>query len=158
MKTLESYVLGRWHAPEGSTRNLIDPSTEAELACCGTGGIDFGEVLAYARDTGGPALRALGFKRRGEILKELSGAIYEHRDELLDLSMECAGTTRGDAKFDVDGATGTLAAYAHFAKELEDTVSVITALWVTGMNSSPCRTCNMYMDEECRYCTFLGWM
>jgi len=120
MKTLQSYVLGRWHAPEGKTRTLVDPSTEEPLAECGTGGIDFEAVLAYARDTGGPALRALGFQARGELLKALSGAIYEHRDELLDLSMACAGTTRGDAKFDVDGATGTLAAYAHFAKELAD--------------------------------------
>ena len=119
MKTLTSYVLGRWHAPEGSTRTVVDPSTEAPLAELGTGGIDFGAVLAYGRDTGGPALRALGFPKRGELLKALSAAIYEHRDELLDLSMECAGTTRSDAKFDVDGATGTLAAYASFAKEIE---------------------------------------
>jgi oxepin-CoA hydrolase/3-oxo-5,6-dehydrosuberyl-CoA semialdehyde dehydrogenase len=120
MKTLESYVLGRWQAGEGATRTLIDPSTEEPLAQCGTGGIDFGAVLDHARAVGGPALRALGFRARGAALKALSGAIYEHRDELLDLSMACAGTTRGDAKFDVDGATGTLAAYAHFAKELNE--------------------------------------
>ncbi len=119
MKTLSSYVLGRWHAPEGATATVCDPSTEEPLARLGTGGIDFGAVLAHGRETGGPALRALGFPARGKLLKALSAAVHEHRDELLDLSMACAGTTRGDAKFDVDGATGTLAAYAHFAKELE---------------------------------------
>jgi len=118
METLSSYVLGRWHAGEGKTRTLVDPSNEEPLAECGTGGIDFGAVLAHAREIGGPALRALGFEARGKLLKALSGAIHEHRDELLDLSIRCAGTTRGDAKFDVDGATGTLAAYAYFAKEI----------------------------------------
>ncbi len=120
MKTLESYVLGRWHAPDGQTRTLYDPSTDEAVAECGTGGIDFGAVLDHARNVGGPALRALGFAERGKLLKSLSAAIYEYRDELLDLSVATAGTTRGDAKFDVDGATGTLAAYAHFAKELSE--------------------------------------
>jgi len=119
MKTLASYVLGRWHAPEGDTRTVVDPSTEEPLAELGTGGIDFGAVLAHARDNGGPALRALGFPARGELLAALAGAIHEHREELIDLSLVCAGTTRGDAKFDLDGATGTLAAYAHFAKTIE---------------------------------------
>jgi oxepin-CoA hydrolase/3-oxo-5,6-dehydrosuberyl-CoA semialdehyde dehydrogenase len=86
----------------------------------GTEGLDFGAVLAHARGQGGPALRALGFRRRGELLKALSGALHEHRDELLELSIRNGGNTRSDAKFDVDGATGTLAAYAHFAKGLDD--------------------------------------
>jgi oxepin-CoA hydrolase/3-oxo-5,6-dehydrosuberyl-CoA semialdehyde dehydrogenase len=120
METLQSYVQGRWHTGEGATRTLVDPTTEEPLAVCGTGGVDFAGVLAYARETGGPALRALGFAARGQLLKDLAAAIHEHRDELLDLSIRCAGTTRGDAKFDVDGATGTLAAYAYFAKEIAE--------------------------------------
>ncbi len=119
MKTLESYVQGRWQAGQGPLRTLVDPTTEEPLAACGTAGIDFRGALAHAREKGGPALRALGFEKRGECLKSLSAAIHEHRDELLELSIRCAGTTRSDAKFDVDGATGTLAAYAHFAKELK---------------------------------------
>ncbi len=119
MKTLESYVLGRWQVGQGPTRTLVDPTTEEPLAVCGTGGIDFRAVVEHARGAGGPALRALGFEKRGALLKSLSAAIHEHRDELLELSIRCAGTTRSDAKFDVDGATGTLAAYAHFAKELK---------------------------------------
>ncbi len=119
MKTLESYVQGRWQAGQSPLRTLVDPTTEEPLAACGTAGIDFRGALVYAREKGGPALRALGFEKRGECLKNLSAAIHEHRDELLELSIRCAGTTRSDAKFDVDGATGTLAAYAHFAKELK---------------------------------------
>ena len=76
-------------------------------------------MLDYARETGGPALRDIGFAGRGKVLADLAGAIHAAREELLDLSMGCAGTTRGDAKFDLDGATGTLAAYGHFAADLE---------------------------------------
>ena len=118
MITLESYVRGSWQAGHGSTRTLFDPSTEEALAECSSDGLDFQAALAHAREAGGPALRELGFARRGELLKELSGAVHEHRDELLELSTQNAGATRGDAKFDVDGGIQTLAAYAYFAKEI----------------------------------------
>jgi len=118
MITLESHVLGRWHAGGGTPEILRDPTTEEPLAQVSSQGIDLAAVLAFGRETGGPALRALGFQKRAELLLALSKAIHAHRDELLDLSIQNAGTTRGDAKFDVDGATGTLAAYAQFGKEL----------------------------------------
>ncbi|MEM7306457.1 MAG: 3,4-dehydroadipyl-CoA semialdehyde dehydrogenase [Planctomycetota bacterium] len=120
MITLESYALGGWHAGNDDGRTLDNPTTEEPLARCSTTGIDFAAVLAHARETGGPALRAMGFGRRGELLKALSGALHEHRDELLDLSIQNGGNTRGDAKFDVDGAIGTLAAYASFAKGMDE--------------------------------------
>ncbi len=118
MKTLESYVLGRWQAGTGKAETLVDPTTEEPLAQCSSGGIDLAGALAHGRERGGPALRALGFDARAALLEKLAKAIHQHRDELIELSIQNAGTTRSDAKFDVDGATGTLAAYAHFGKEL----------------------------------------
>ncbi len=118
MITLASYVLGRWHAGSGTPLILRDPTSEEPIAEVHPEGIELAKVLAYGRETGGPALRALGFARRAELLLALSKAIHAHRDELLELSLQNAGTTRGDAKFDLDGATGTLAAYAQFGKEL----------------------------------------
>jgi oxepin-CoA hydrolase/3-oxo-5,6-dehydrosuberyl-CoA semialdehyde dehydrogenase len=120
MITLESYVLGRWQAGTGRPEILRDPTSEEPIAQASSEGIDLAKVLAWGRERGGPALRALGFVRRSELLLALSKAIHAHRDELLELSLRNAGTTRGDAKFDVDGATGTLAAYAQFGKELGD--------------------------------------
>ena len=120
MITLESYVQGRWEAGSGDPKPLHNPATEEVLAQVHPGGIDVGAALSWAREVGGPALRELGFAGRGALLKKLSGVIHEHRDELLDLSTQNAGTTRGDSKFDIDGATGTLAAYAYFAKKLTD--------------------------------------
>ena len=51
----------------------------------------------------------------------MSKAIHARRDELLALGIANGGNTRSDAKFDVDGAIGTLAAYADLAPELGDT-------------------------------------
>ena len=120
MKTLKSYVVGAWRAGSGAGTALENPATEAPIAVLGTEGLDFAAVLEHARARGGPALRALGFRRRGELLKALAGALHKHRDELLDLSIENGGNTRSDAKFDVDGATGTLAAYAELGKGLDE--------------------------------------
>lgn len=118
MNVLESYVLGRWQAGSGQGETLFDPTQETPLATASSEGIDLGAVVKYGRETGGPALRALGFAKRAELLLGLSKAIHAHRDELIELSMQNAGTTRGDAKFDIDGAFGTLAAYAGFGAEL----------------------------------------
>ncbi len=120
MKTLQSYVQGAWRPGSGAGRQLQNPATEEVLASATSDGLDSAGILTHARERGGPALRALGFRRRGELLKGLSGALHEHRDELLDLSVENGGNTRSDAKFDVDGAIGTLAAYAQYAKGLDD--------------------------------------
>jgi phenylacetic acid degradation protein PaaN len=120
MITLESYVCGRWQPGTGSPRLLYNPTTEEEMALCDSTGVDFAAVVAHARDVGGPALRELGFARRAAMLKDLSAAIYEEREDLIALSTSNGGNTRGDAKFDIDGATGTLASYASFGKKLGD--------------------------------------
>jgi oxepin-CoA hydrolase/3-oxo-5,6-dehydrosuberyl-CoA semialdehyde dehydrogenase len=120
MKTLESYVSARWRAGQGPAATLVNPATEEKLASCSTGGIDLAAVLAHARTVGGPALRALSFGERGQRLKALSAALHERREEMIDLAVANGGNTRGDAKFDIDGATGTLAAYAALAPSLSD--------------------------------------
>ena len=119
-KTLQSYVTGRWVAGTGSPRQLVDPTTEEVLAETSTDGIDMGAVLTHARSKGLPALQELSFAQRGELLMNASKAIHAHRDELLELSTRSGGNTRGDAKFDVDGAMGTLAFYAKLGRSLGD--------------------------------------
>jgi len=116
--TLTSYVQGAWHAGTGKPALLVNATTEEPMAEASTGGVDFAGVLRHAREVGGPALRKMSFAERAGMLKALSAALHEKREELIDLSIANAGTTRGDSKFDVDGATGTLAAYAYFGKEL----------------------------------------
>ena len=120
MMRLKSYVLDQWHEGEGEPRALVNPSTEAVIAETTTEGIDFGAALAHARAVGGPTLRAMTFAERGELLMGMSKALHAHREELLMLSTRCNGATRGDSKFDVDGATGTLATYARLGRGLGD--------------------------------------
>jgi oxepin-CoA hydrolase/3-oxo-5,6-dehydrosuberyl-CoA semialdehyde dehydrogenase len=65
------------------------------------------------------------FAQRGEMIRALSRAIHANRDELIGLAVSNGGNTRSDAKFDIDGASLTLAAYADLAPALgEGTVLV----------------------------------
>ncbi len=120
MQILESLVLGSAVRGSAAPVLLFNPTTEEPLAEVRAGGIDFRAVLDYARSTGGPALRALSFAQRGAILKTLSAAIHAEREALIELSIQNAGTPRGDGKFDIDGATGTLAYYAALGESLGD--------------------------------------
>jgi 3,4-dehydroadipyl-CoA semialdehyde dehydrogenase len=112
METLRSFVGGRWAAGSGSPQTLLNPATEEPLAQASSEGIDLAAALAYARTTGGPALRALSFAERGALLKGIADAIQAERDTLLELGMANGGNTRSDAKFDIDGAIATLLAYS----------------------------------------------
>lgn len=120
METLESYVSGQWVAGKGKAQTLVNPATEEPLAQTSTEGIDLGKAVAFARETGGAALRAMTFAQRGELLRAFSKAIHGARDALIEVGIANGGNTRGDAKFDIDGAWGTLAAYAELGQSLGD--------------------------------------
>lgn len=120
MQRLPSYLAGRWAAGTGEGQALVNPATEEPLATASSEGIDLGTALEYARSTGGPALRALSFAERGALLKGMAGALQGARDELLEVGIRNCGNTRSDAKFDVDGAIGTLLAYAELGAQLGD--------------------------------------
>lgn len=121
MTSLQSYVCGEWTAGSGDPVTLHNPSTADAIGDVRPGGIDFAATLEHGRKIGGTALRAQSYQQRGEILKGLSKVIHEHRDELIEIAGRNGGNTRGDAKFDLDGATGTLAYYAHLAKSMPET-------------------------------------
>jgi oxepin-CoA hydrolase/3-oxo-5,6-dehydrosuberyl-CoA semialdehyde dehydrogenase len=65
------------------------------------------------------------FPQRAEALKALSAKLHEHRDELIEIAAKNGGNTRGDAKFDLDGATGTLAYYAQLGSTLAPTPHLV---------------------------------
>ena len=122
MVRLSSYVAGHWFEGEGPGITLVNPATEAPLATADAQGLDTEALLTHARTMGGPALSALSFGERAAILKDLAKLFHINREELLDLAQANGGATRGDAKFDVDGAIGTLAAYAVFGEKLAEKV------------------------------------
>ncbi len=120
MQTLESYVESGWVRGSGAPRALVNPASEEVVAETSTEGVDIRAAVQHARDVGGPALRALTFAERGAMLKTLAKAIVAERDTLLNMSMENNGSTRSDAKFDVDGASFTLQAYGRLGESLGD--------------------------------------
>jgi oxepin-CoA hydrolase/3-oxo-5,6-dehydrosuberyl-CoA semialdehyde dehydrogenase len=120
MEILESYVGGEWVRGKGSEQTLVDPTTEAPLAATSTAGIDWARAVAFARTEGGPVLRAMTFAERASLLRAMARAIHGARDALIEAAIANGGNTRGDAKFDIDGASGTLAAYADLGASLGD--------------------------------------
>jgi oxepin-CoA hydrolase/3-oxo-5,6-dehydrosuberyl-CoA semialdehyde dehydrogenase len=120
MITLKSYLCGEWRAGDGAPTALVNPSTGDAIAECCTEGLDLGRAAAYAREVGGPELRSMTFRERGELLDRMSKCLQLGRDALIEASIVNAGTTRSDGKLDVDGATSTLAYYAELGKTLGD--------------------------------------
>ena len=108
---LESYVSGRWHTADGPGVALRDASTGESIAEASSGGIDFGEVLTYARSRGGPALRLLTFHERAALLKALAKRLLDFKAEFYELSYR-TGATKDDSWIDIDGGIGTVFAFA----------------------------------------------
>jgi oxepin-CoA hydrolase/3-oxo-5,6-dehydrosuberyl-CoA semialdehyde dehydrogenase len=120
MRALASYLCGAWNSGAGtSPAILVNPATEEPLAEVHAA-TDLARAVAYGRERGGPALRALTFRQRGALLASLAKLLHGHREALIDLAVTSGGNTRGDAKFDLDGGLGVLAAYAELAETLPE--------------------------------------
>ncbi|MGH7867820.1 MAG: aldehyde dehydrogenase family protein, partial [Candidatus Dormibacteraceae bacterium] len=111
MRSLRSYVEGRWHSPTEQGLPLHDAATGELVAWVSSAGIDMAAALEHGRRIGGPQLRALTFHQRAALLKALASYLREHRDQLYALSAN-TGATLGDSRFDVDGGIGVLFSYA----------------------------------------------
>ncbi|MEJ7833994.1 MAG: phenylacetic acid degradation bifunctional protein PaaZ [Nocardioides sp.] len=122
---LESYAAGRWFRSTDEGTPLLDAATGDEVARISSAGLDLGEMTAYARRVGGPALRELSFHERAGLLKQVAKHLSdpEVKDELYALSY-CTGATKRDSMVDIDGGIGTVFSYASKgARELpNDTV------------------------------------
>jgi oxepin-CoA hydrolase/3-oxo-5,6-dehydrosuberyl-CoA semialdehyde dehydrogenase len=108
---LRNYVAGGWQSGTGRGTALLDASTGEVVAEASTEGIDFGAMLAYARDVGGPALRAMTFHERAAMLRALGKRLFDFKDELYALSYR-TGATKGDSWIDIDGGIGTMLVFA----------------------------------------------
>jgi oxepin-CoA hydrolase/3-oxo-5,6-dehydrosuberyl-CoA semialdehyde dehydrogenase len=124
MAVVRSYIQGRWHAPDAGAP-VYDAATGELVAEVSSAGVDFAAALAYGRQVGGPALRALTFHERAELAKAAGQLLRKHRDELYELSYR-TGATLPDSKFDIDGGIGVLLSYASKAKrELPNDKAVV---------------------------------
>jgi 3,4-dehydroadipyl-CoA semialdehyde dehydrogenase len=117
-QAVESLLAGRWVAGAGAGSALHDAFSAETVASASSQGFSLGEALAYIRTVGGVALRTMTFAERGAVLKRLAALIHGSRDDLIEIARVNSGNTRSDAKFDIDGASGTLSYYAALGARL----------------------------------------
>lgn len=109
--TLRSYAENRW-VPAGADAVEIPSAVDGRvMATASSTGVDFAAMVRFARGVGGPALRAMTFHQRAELLKRLAVHLTERKEALYELSFD-TGATRRDSWIDIDGGIGTLFAYA----------------------------------------------
>ena len=77
MLQLESFVLGSWHASPETGQPFVDATTGESIGTLSSTGIDFAEVVAYGRSTGGPILREMTFHQRATILRDLGKLLLD---------------------------------------------------------------------------------
>src|SRR3954454_6911423 len=110
-RLLESYSAGSWFRADDEGAPLLDAATGEEVARLSSAGLDLSAMTSYAREVGGPALRALTFHERAALLKAVAKELTAHKDELYALSTR-TGATRRDSMVDIDGGIGTVFSYA----------------------------------------------
>ena len=93
MHQLRSYVCGQWIGSDSKKLEILNPSTEEKMGDVLCGDLDTEAALAFARDVGGPALRAMSFAERGQLLLDMSSVIHGAREELFTLAMKNGGNT-----------------------------------------------------------------
>ena len=108
---LESYAQGSWFTPSDEGTPLPDANTGETVALFSRQGPDVGAMVEYARTVGGPAVRALTFHQRANLLKEVAKHLMGYKDEFYALSHRTGATAR-DTMVDVDGGFGTLFSFS----------------------------------------------
>lgn len=111
-----NYQQGQWTFGSGSGTPLFNAVTGDEIGLADTTGIDFGAMLTYAREQGGPALRKMTFHERGRMLKALALYLSERKQAYYDVSFS-TGATRIDNLIDIDGGIGNLFAYSSLRRQ-----------------------------------------
>ncbi len=107
---INSYAAGRWVPPGSGARPIASAITGEVIAEAG-GVPETAAMLSYARDVGGPALRAMTFHDRARMLKALAMYLSERKDPLYDLSFN-TGATQKDHLIDIDGGIGASFVFA----------------------------------------------
>ncbi len=104
---LGNLVKEQWVDGDGDGTLLTSAVNGEPIASITSSGLDFAEMLDYARSVGGANLRRYTFHERSEMLKALAKFLMEHKAEFYRLSTE-TGATRSDSWIDIDGGISTL--------------------------------------------------
>lgn len=116
---LQNYAQGEWVAGTGSGQALFNSITGEQVAEASSEGLDFAEMMNYARSVGGPALRKMTFHERGRMLKALAMFLLKNKEKYYELSY-ATGATRTDSWIDIEGGIGNLFSNASLRKQFPD--------------------------------------
>ena len=119
MQQLQNFALGQWISGSGKGTELFDAVNGELVAVADSSGLDFGAMLNYGREIGGPALRKMTFQERGRMLKALALYLTERKAAYYAVSVK-TGATKIDSWIDIDGGIGNLFAYASLRKQFPD--------------------------------------
>ena len=116
---LKNYALGQWTAGEGKGQSLFNAITGDKIAETSSNGLDFGEMMKYARSVGSPTLRKMTFHERGRMLKALALHLLSIKNKFYGSSAQ-SGATQLDSWIDIEGGIGNLFTYASLRKQFPD--------------------------------------
>jgi len=119
MRNYENYALGKWIKGDGEGTSLFNAITGAEIGKASSKGLDFGEMMKYAREVGGPKLRKMTFQERGLMLKALALHLHSVKDKFYKISAK-TGATKIDSWIDIEGGIGNLFTNASLRRQFPD--------------------------------------
>ena len=122
---LESYLAGKWSRGQGIETELIDPTNGTVLATVSARDLDLDGALKFARQKGGPALRALNYGARAKLLGEMANVLAANRARYEEIAIANSGNTKTDAAIDIDGGVGTLKYYSRLGAALGEAKTFI---------------------------------
>lgn len=119
MQQIENYSLGAWTKGKGAGIPLFNAITGEAFASASSEGLNFEEMMNYARKIGGAKLRKMTFHDRGRMLKALAFYLQERKEIFYQLSW-ATGATRADSWIDIEGGIGNLFAYSSLRRQFPD--------------------------------------
>ncbi|MBT7480910.1 MAG: phenylacetic acid degradation bifunctional protein PaaZ [Flavobacteriales bacterium] len=119
MRNYENYALGKWKKGDGEGTPLYNAITAKEIGRASSKGLDFSEMMSYARKVGSPTLRKMTFQERGLMLKALALHLHSIKNKFYALSGE-TGATKVDSWIDIEGGIGNIFANASLRKNFPD--------------------------------------
>ncbi len=119
MEKLGNYVLGNWIEGDGDGQVLYNAITGDPIAAATSKGLDFEQILRFAREKGNRVLRNMTFQQRGRMLRALALHLLEKKEKFYAISA-LSGATRIDSWIDIEGGIGNLFSNASLRRKLPD--------------------------------------
>jgi 3,4-dehydroadipyl-CoA semialdehyde dehydrogenase len=118
---LPNFLQGQWQTGSSKGTPLFDPVLGDELVRVDATGHDLAAAFAFARETGGAALRAMTYPERAAMLGNIAKLLGANKDAYYEISTRNSGTVKNDTMVDVDGGIFTLGYFARLGGKLPTT-------------------------------------